>query len=151
MHYIVKCLREMNLEPVIRLYDDEIIHHIMGELQYVIPTTPSSIRSHTNTNSSEGSQNAGNPQMRNEQATGFAGSGVSGGGRSGGQGPGKDDEKEYGAGGGDGGGKRPRLVHKPNSMLSKRYACPFYKRNSAKYQNFPGCPGPGWVSVHRLK
>jgi hypothetical protein len=30
-------------------------------------------------------------------------------------------------------------------------ACPYFKRNPRKYRHQKGCPGPGWVDVHRLK
>lgn len=33
----------------------------------------------------------------------------------------------------------------------RMYACPYYLRHPRKYMNERSCPGPGWVSVHRLK
>jgi hypothetical protein len=36
-------------------------------------------------------------------------------------------------------------------QLCARLACPFFKNNPAKYQNWTSCPGPGWASVHRIK
>ncbi|KAJ8129302.1 hypothetical protein O1611_g4333 [Lasiodiplodia mahajangana] len=33
----------------------------------------------------------------------------------------------------------------------QRFACPYFKYNPTKYQHWPICPGPGWLSVHRLK
>ena len=34
---------------------------------------------------------------------------------------------------------------------TKLFACPFFKRNPHRYKRCRSCPGPGWVSVHRLK
>jgi hypothetical protein len=35
--------------------------------------------------------------------------------------------------------------------LRSKLACPFYKNNPAKYEDWRSCPGPGWDSVHRIK
>ncbi|KAI0454375.1 hypothetical protein F5B21DRAFT_504475 [Xylaria acuta] len=32
-----------------------------------------------------------------------------------------------------------------------RFACPYFKYNRTKYQQWPNCPGPGWSDVHRVK
>ncbi|KAI8629959.1 hypothetical protein F5Y19DRAFT_65602 [Xylariaceae sp. FL1651] len=32
-----------------------------------------------------------------------------------------------------------------------RFACPYFKYNPAKYQEWKICPGPGWLDVHRVK
>ncbi|KAI0206765.1 hypothetical protein F4808DRAFT_454683 [Astrocystis sublimbata] len=32
-----------------------------------------------------------------------------------------------------------------------RLACPYFKYNPTKYQQWPICPGPGWSDVHRVK
>ncbi|KAI0875669.1 hypothetical protein GGS24DRAFT_499620 [Hypoxylon argillaceum] len=32
-----------------------------------------------------------------------------------------------------------------------RLACPYFKYNPTKYQQWPICPGPGWLNVHRVK
>ncbi|OCL14041.1 hypothetical protein AOQ84DRAFT_66745 [Glonium stellatum] len=41
----------------------------------------------------------------------------------------------------------------PNVELdaAKRFACPYFKRSPRKYQKVRSCPGPGWITVHRLK
>lgn len=31
------------------------------------------------------------------------------------------------------------------------FACPYFKRNRRKYQQWRSCPGPGWATVHRVK
>jgi hypothetical protein len=33
----------------------------------------------------------------------------------------------------------------------KKLACPYFKHNPMKYQNYRGCSGPGWNTVHRIK
>ncbi len=33
----------------------------------------------------------------------------------------------------------------------KKFACPYFKRNSRKYSKWTSCPGPGWDEVHRVK
>ena len=32
-----------------------------------------------------------------------------------------------------------------------RYACPYFKYNPSFYKSARGCPGPGWLDVHRVK
>jgi hypothetical protein len=62
--------------------------------------------------------------------------------------PTRDDD------GDDDGKKRRRLSSSnPNVILetSKKFACPYFKRNPRKYQRVRSCPGPGWDTVHRLK
>lgn len=34
---------------------------------------------------------------------------------------------------------------------SRKFACPYYKRNPRKYCKWTSCPGPGWNEVHRVK
>ncbi|KAK1752041.1 hypothetical protein QBC47DRAFT_306505 [Echria macrotheca] len=34
---------------------------------------------------------------------------------------------------------------------SKKFACPYFKRNPKKYSKWTSCPGPGWDEVHRVK
>jgi tetratricopeptide (TPR) repeat protein len=45
---------------------------------------------------------------------------------------------------GDASGKG-KAVEKP------KYACPYFKHNPTKYKEWRSCPGPGWLTVHRLK
>jgi hypothetical protein len=35
--------------------------------------------------------------------------------------------------------------------LKQKLACPFFKRNPRGYTGWRSCPGPGWLSVHRVK
>ncbi|KAK3379002.1 hypothetical protein B0T24DRAFT_663274 [Lasiosphaeria ovina] len=32
-----------------------------------------------------------------------------------------------------------------------RYACPYFKYNPSFYKSARGCPGPGWLDIHRVK
>ncbi len=34
---------------------------------------------------------------------------------------------------------------------TKRFACPYFKRNPRKYYKEPTCLGPGWLEIHRVK
>ncbi|KAI0897926.1 hypothetical protein F4806DRAFT_507681 [Annulohypoxylon nitens] len=33
----------------------------------------------------------------------------------------------------------------------RKFACPYFKYNPTKYQEWRNCPGPGWPDVHRVK
>lgn len=48
----------------------------------------------------------------------------------------------------DGKGKR---VTQPVAGHIVRLACPYFKHNPPKYQQWRTCPGPGWETVHRVK
>ncbi|KAK3381147.1 hypothetical protein B0H63DRAFT_197093 [Podospora didyma] len=39
----------------------------------------------------------------------------------------------------------------PPSENTKRFACPFYRRNPKKHLKHRSCGGPGWVSIFRIK
>ncbi|KAH8878855.1 hypothetical protein GQ53DRAFT_834646 [Thozetella sp. PMI_491] len=45
----------------------------------------------------------------------------------------------------------PYKPETPASYSSRRLACPYYKRDSAKYFSSRTCKGPGWTSIARLK
>lgn len=50
------------------------------------------------------------------------------------------------------GGKRRNLEASESvEIKQRRLACPYFKRDRAKYAVWRSCPGPGWTSVHRLK
>jgi len=61
--------------------------------------------------------------------------------------------EEDGASDHDGRRKKPKRVgtEKGASGPSKKFACPFFKRNRKKYSKWTSCPGPGWDEVHRVK
>jgi len=35
--------------------------------------------------------------------------------------------------------------------VSRRFACPFYKKDRERYKDWRPCRGPGWKTVHRVK
>ncbi len=39
----------------------------------------------------------------------------------------------------------------PETASNRRFACPYFKHNHAKYKSVKTCMGPGWASVHRVK
>ncbi|KAK0627957.1 hypothetical protein B0T14DRAFT_146593 [Immersiella caudata] len=51
----------------------------------------------------------------------------------------------------DGRRKKPKRADKVGPGPSKKFACPYFKRNRAKYSKWTSCPGPGWDEVHRVK
>ena len=65
--------------------------------------------------------------------------------------PGEDDQD----------GRRKKVKRAAPGMASeqgsrgspggKKFACPYFKRNSRKYSKWTSCPGPGWDEVHRVK
>jgi hypothetical protein len=44
-----------------------------------------------------------------------------------------------------------KLIKLDEEFKGLKFACPYYKRNPAKYQSWIACPGPGWGTVHRVK
>jgi hypothetical protein len=55
----------------------------------------------------------------------------------------------------DGDGEPPRKYPKDKILEdingTRKFACPYFKRNRRKYQKFRSCPGLGWDTVHRMK
>jgi len=49
------------------------------------------------------------------------------------------------------GQERQQKRAKVDDSMPKKLACPFFKRDSRKYQFWRACPGPGWDTVHRVK
>ncbi|KAF2416986.1 hypothetical protein EJ08DRAFT_86669 [Tothia fuscella] len=51
--------------------------------------------------------------------------------------------------------KRPKTAGEEGGANSKansrRFACPYFKRDPDKYRHCKWCPGPGWFDLHRLK
>ncbi|KAK0636746.1 hypothetical protein B0T17DRAFT_89192 [Bombardia bombarda] len=47
--------------------------------------------------------------------------------------------------------KRSRVGSPQYEADSRRFACPFYRRNPKKHLKHRSCAGPGWPSVHRVK
>lgn len=38
-----------------------------------------------------------------------------------------------------------------SSEMATRFACPFYKHEPHRFRSRRTCPGPGWLTVHRMK
>ncbi|KAL2196686.1 hypothetical protein P885DRAFT_36905 [Corynascus similis CBS 632.67] len=56
----------------------------------------------------------------------------------------------------DGDGRRKKSKRTPSAATtgnggSRKFACPYFKRNPRKYRQWTSCPGPGWDEVHRVK
>ncbi|KAK5660598.1 hypothetical protein OQA88_13161 [Cercophora sp. LCS_1] len=47
--------------------------------------------------------------------------------------------------------QRRSVADKGGAGGSKKFACPYFKRNRRKYSKWTSCPGPGWDEVHRVK
>ncbi|GAP91168.1 hypothetical protein SAMD00023353_5300750 [Rosellinia necatrix] len=45
----------------------------------------------------------------------------------------------------------PNATAKQGPPSRRYFACPFFKKSPETYMSHRGCPGPGWVSIHRLK
>lgn len=68
-------------------------------------------------------------------------------GKAGDYGPGDDDEDDP-----EQGSRQTRARNaQGNKVECPRLACPYFKYNPARYQAWRGCPGPGWLDVHRVK
>ncbi|KAK4196070.1 hypothetical protein QBC40DRAFT_13385 [Triangularia verruculosa] len=46
---------------------------------------------------------------------------------------------------------RSKKKLKHDATAGRRFACPFFKHNVAKYKHIKTCCGPGWKDVHRVK
>jgi hypothetical protein len=146
MSWLVRCFLIEKTLPALELMeltDRQLIQDALGDLHKMIPTTPSSIRSCTGTESSSGTHGSsviGQPS-RGDRRLGSRRS-LDGNGNQNAEGN-EDDEE----------GEEQR--DEPQRMISasnpQRLACPFFKKDPSKYQESRGCPGPGWVTVHRLK
>jgi hypothetical protein len=59
-----------------------------------------------------------------------------------------DDENNDG---GDGRGQKRLLANDSTLLPPKRLACPYFKKDSERFQSGRACSGPGWETVHRVK
>ncbi|KAI0378012.1 hypothetical protein F5Y04DRAFT_165659 [Hypomontagnella monticulosa] len=46
---------------------------------------------------------------------------------------------------------RPNKIPRQETVRSRRFACPYFKRSPHIYMCERSCAGPGWTSVHRVK
>jgi hypothetical protein len=140
---IVQSILNMDFGPALDANKQRIIERTLSSLAFVLPTTPTSVRSCTGTESSSGSQQRGlgNKSTRS-----------SGVGRSGLEGPGKSGKVPQGDGDEEGDAPHEQIPARKISLSNgPKLACPFYKRDPEKYSQNRSCVGPGWDSVHRLK
>jgi len=141
--YLVESLLNKNLQPALDLKKQRIIKRTLENLAYVLPTTPSSVKSCTGTESSRGSHRSGGARRpsRSGRTGGSAGRATANDEDI----PRGDDEEEE-----DEMPKGGTTKTVPN-LNGPKLACPFFQRDPQRYHNFRGCPGPGWDTAHRVK
>lgn len=64
------------------------------------------------------------------------------------------DEDEAGSSRDDGDNRRhkkARVKGPAQDFSPRKFACPYYRRNSQRHKKHRSCAGPGWMSVHRVK
>jgi hypothetical protein len=62
------------------------------------------------------------------------------------------DSEMPGDGSGDGGpSKRQMTTILATDDMSRKLACPYYKRNPGLHRKYRSCAGPGWSTCHRVK
>jgi hypothetical protein len=146
MIHIIESLLKMNLEPALEENERQIMQHLMGELHFVIPTSPSSIRSYTTSTNSGSSQGEAARHGKKGRISGSGGSvNQNHNNKQDGNDEGNDNNEDEGR-------EQPQnRFSRQNSLRGPKFACPFFKKEPGKYQGRSGCPGPGWVTVHRLK
>jgi hypothetical protein len=141
--YIVRHLLIKDFRPALDAHKQRMIERTLSSLAYVLPTSPTSVRSCAGTDSSGGSQQKGNAEK-------VVKSGSTGGVQH--DNSKRDKGNPQRGGDEDGNGRRERtLANTAASSNSPKLACPFYKRDPEKYSHIRSCVGPGWDSVHRLK
>lgn len=141
----------------------DLVNYLVGQLCRYLDSRVAEaqlVRAVRSLHTDEGSQQRGGEQSQSatleERALRVEQSGEAGGsagGRSYGRGlppPGHEGEEGSDGGGDDKRRKRPRLAS-ASSEETKRFACPYYKRNPRKYCKWTSCPGPGWDEIHRVK
>lgn len=63
----------------------------------------------------------------------------------------EDGSESSREGGDDDQYKKPHVEGPLRDFSPRKFACPYYRRNSQKHKKHRSCAGPGWVSVHRVK
>jgi hypothetical protein len=141
---IVRSILNRDFGPALDANKQRIIERTLTSLAYVLPTTPTSVRSCAGTDSSSGSQKGGvdNKSIRSPPGGGLRRE------RSG-----NNWRKSEGGRDDDEGNEplRKDLAHSVSLSTGPKLACPFFKRDPDKYSQFRTCVGPGWDTVHRLK
>lgn len=148
--YLIGTLNQETLSErdknLIRIFEDEVVSYILNELQpIIIPTSPSTVRSHTNASSSSGSGGQ-SPSSRAQKNGGNAGSQANNLKRH------RSNDDESGKDGGKDGQELSKFPpHLGSNPQTRHLACPFFRNNPDKYRSLPSCIGHRWITVHRVK
>jgi hypothetical protein len=130
------------LSPIFEIYRRRIVDRLMSEFHSLLGHSSSfrncvasskSPSSQTPPSSSPAGSSSQKPQGTKRQRDG--------------EGSEPPDDRE------DGGQRRqrPKLTSPGGTLTSRKFACPYYRRNASKHQNYRSCAGPGWNSVRRVK
>lgn len=143
--FAVEAILRLNIGPALELHRDRLYELLRENLKYVLPQTDSSMSSHAGGEQpvgSKGYSGSGSSlpkKQRTNGSTACQSNSVD-------KGEVEDNEED------DGGHEE---VGNPDirqgTTKTPRLACPFYKNDPAKYQDWRGCPGPGWDAISRLK
>lgn len=126
----------------------QLVDRIMEEFYLLFDDTELGFRSHC----PHGHRSAGESSSFNS-SFGSTGSGGGNGGRK--RGRGSDGESPFGNGRDDDGDgmprKQPRTEFLTPSSPSRKFACPYFKRNPHLHRKYTSCAYPGFTTVARLK
>ncbi|KAF2101375.1 hypothetical protein NA57DRAFT_53346 [Rhizodiscina lignyota] len=135
--------REGIAAPIVDESRRQIVDRLMHEVRLLL-SRQTGIRSRASSNESPRS-----PPLQHNHADQPAGTSCSVSKRS------RDDDSGSempGDGSGDGGpAKRQRLNVPAILDEPRKFACPYFKRNSRLHQQYRSCAGPGWSTCHRVK
>jgi hypothetical protein len=133
------------ISPIIEAYKRDAVESLMIEFEALLDRNLGVRSRATSTGSSNGSSPPRSSAERPSQQ------GVSGRGK-------RKERDEDGSGSGSSGGdgdddrrKKAHLEGSSQDLSPRKFACPYYRRNSQKHKKNRSCAGPGWISVHRVK
>lgn len=134
------------LEKILSPLKQKLVDRVMGELSFTFDDRFGTISCNSGGNSSS---------FRNT-ATSIASSSGNSNGRFGGSRKRTRDESDSSSPNDDGDDKDEHSGPESTSPKSRqstpqKFACPYFKRNPRKHQQYGSCSGPGWDTVHRLK
>ena len=131
------------ISPVIEAYKRDAVEGLMAEFEALLDHSLGVRSRATSTGSSNGSSP---PRSSAEQPSQQ---------RDSGRGKRKerdeDDSRSSRGGGDDDRYKKVHVEGPSNDLSPRKFACPYYRRNSQKHKKHRSCAGPGWISVHRVK
>jgi len=131
------------ISPVIEAYKREAVEGLMAEFKALLDHSLG-VRSRT---TSTGSSNSSSPPRSSAEQP--SQQGVRGGGKR--KERDEDDSRSSRGDGDDDRYKKVQVEGPPNDLSPRKFACPYYRRNSQKHKKHRSCAGPGWISVHRVK